>query len=88
MDWDTARTFARALTRALLDSNETEQLLVGEEISSIGRMRITTREVEFTGLHALPQHTPGREHVDHLGRGGLDPDVRVRPASTWTAFAS
>ena len=38
MDVEPIVTFSRAFTRALLDSNETEQLLVGEEISSVGRM--------------------------------------------------
>lgn len=39
MDLDTAGTFVRAVSRALVDSTETEQLLIGEEISSVGRMR-------------------------------------------------
>lgn len=35
---ESTTTFSRAMFRALRDSNETEQLLVGEEISSVGRM--------------------------------------------------
>lgn len=38
MDLATAATFARAFSLALLDSERTDQLLIGEEISSIGRM--------------------------------------------------
>jgi ubiquinone biosynthesis protein COQ4 len=36
--FETARVFGHAMLRALRDSNETEQLLIGEEISSVGRM--------------------------------------------------
>lgn len=38
MDLRTAATFGQAMVRALRDSSEVEQLLIGEEISSIGRM--------------------------------------------------
>lgn len=38
MDRGTARTFGRAFVRALLDSNQTEELLTAEEITSVGRM--------------------------------------------------
>ena len=38
MDVATGWTFARALTRALIDSEQTADLLTGEEISSVGRM--------------------------------------------------
>lgn len=38
MDAATTTTFLRAMMRALKDSEETEELLTGEEISSVGRM--------------------------------------------------
>lgn len=38
MDLETATTFGRAFVRALRDSNETDELLTAEEISSVGRM--------------------------------------------------
>ena len=38
MRFGDAGTFARVMVRSLLDSNRTEDLLTGEEISSVGRM--------------------------------------------------
>lgn len=41
-----ALLFARATVRALRDSNETNELLLGEEISSVGRMPALARQLE------------------------------------------
>lgn len=97
-----AGTFARVMVRSLLDSNQTADLLTGEEITSVGRMealipkleasaegrhllatrpRLTSREVDYDGLRRLPRGTLGRDYVDHLDRGGLDPDALAVPVT-------
>lgn len=47
-DRETAATFGRAFVRALRDSNETEQLLVAEEITSVDRMPALVPVMEAT----------------------------------------
>jgi ubiquinone biosynthesis protein COQ4 len=45
------------------------------------RPRLTSREVDFSGLRGLPEGTLGRCYVEHLDRCGLDPDALAVPVT-------
>lgn len=74
MRFGEAGTFARVMVRSLLDSNRTEDLLTGEEISSVGRMEALVPMIEASAegrrLLATRPRLTTRE-VDFDGLRGL-----------------
>ncbi|MAC29496.1 MAG: hypothetical protein CMN31_18685 [Sandaracinus sp.] len=72
MDLGTARTFAKATVAALRDSEETDQLLVAEEISSVGRMPalVPMLEADPEGRAILAER-PRLEGLDLAALGRL-----------------
>lgn len=71
MTLESTTTFSRAMFRALRDSNETDQLLVGEEISSVGRMAalVPVLEADPEGraiLHERPRISTTDVDFDRL----------------------
>jgi hypothetical protein len=60
---ETVTLFVRSMLAALRDSNETEALLTGEEISSVGRMRalVPVLEASEEGRAILRERPRGRD---------------------------
>ncbi len=66
---DTVALFLRSMVRALGDSNETDALLTGEEISSVGRMGalVPVLEASEEGRDILRERPRGRDiDIDRL----------------------